>query len=226
MRDIFQNQLAELAEQLLTMSERVTHSLTEAAEALLAPDLPRAEAVIEADAIVDAMQQQLDELAVTVLAKQAPVATDLRVVVSALRISTSLERMGDLAGHLAKLVRIRFPEAVVPPELVDHVREMLELAQRLSMKSTKVIESRDLSLIPELERDDDRLDDLHREMFSQIDALQGKISNAQAADLTLLSRYVERFGDHAFSITKRVAFLVTGEAKRPLAEFHEAPREI
>lgn len=226
MRDVFTNQLSDIAEQLVVMAERVSKSMEEATQALLTPDLTQAEAVIEADQRIDRMQSQLDELSVRVLASQAPVATDLRVVVSALRISASLERMGDLAGHVAKLVRIRFPEQVVPDDLRNHVVEMTEIALRLSLKAAKVLETRELAILAEMQKEDDRLDDLHRDMFAVLDSLEGELNNARAADLTLLSRYLERYGDHALSVTKRVAFLVTGERTDASRDARDVPSAL
>lgn len=222
MRDLFHAELNEVAEQLIQMSEKVHEAISQASAALLNPDLPGAESVIAADSLIDQMQAQLDERSVLLLAQQAPVATDLRVVVSALRMSTTLERMGDLSGHVAKLARMRFPNHVVPAELRDDIEGMTTVAQRMTVKVTRILETRDLTILDELMKEDDLLDDAHRAMFDRLKDLQDSMSTETIIDMTLLTRYLERFGDHAVSLARRVEFLVTGEGERTLSEWREA----
>ena len=211
MRDVFHNELDQLAERLQEMTGLVGSAMGSATRALLTADLRLAESVIAADAQVDEAQRELDERAVQILARQSPVATDLRTVVASLRMSSSLERMGDLARHVAQLARLRYPHRAVPDSLVDVFEEMGTLAQRIASKAGRVIATRDLEAAAEMERDDDALDELHRQVFAAMASADWPCSAEMTADVTLASRYYERFGDHAVSLAHRVTFLVTGD---------------
>jgi len=216
MREVFHDELRSLAEQLTQMSGLVSAAMANATQALLEGDLALAESVISADAQIDAQQRHLDDRAVTLLARESPVATDLRVVVSALRMSTSLERMGDLARHVASQARLRHPHHVVPEVLVPTITEMGDAAARIATAAGTVITTRDLELAAQVERDDDRLDELHKSIFVTMNAPEWSESTERTIDMTLCSRYFERYGDHAVSVVRRVGFLVTGEWMKPV----------
>lgn len=214
MRDQFHTELEHIDDQLVEMTGLVGSAIASATKALLTCDLTLAESVIAGDAQIDRIQLQIDERAVELLARQQPVATDLRVVVAALRMSATLERMGDLARHVAKLARLRFPHSSVPRELVDTVAEMGEIAERLALKAGRVISTRDLEVAAQIAHDDDALDALHKKVFDVL--LSGSWDHPVEAtvDVTLCSRFYERFGDHAVSLSERVQFLVTGQWER------------
>jgi phosphate transport system protein len=148
---------------------------------------------------------------VHLLAQQAPVATDLRVVVSALRMSASLERMGDLARHVAQVARGRYPAQAIVPEARDTFAKMHDAAVRVSQRTTKLLATRDLTVAEALERDDDIIDALHQETFNLLLAPEWQGTVQEAVDVTLVGRYYERFGDHGVSVARRVTFLVTGD---------------
>ena len=209
MRDIFTAELTALGEDLAAMSRLVETAVASAGTALLTADLALAESVIADDHTIDAMERDLDERCVLLIAQQQPVARDLRVIVSGLRMSASLERMGDLARHVAELARLRYPGTALPAELVTTIRSMHEAAVRVSQQVTTVIETRDLELAAAIEADDDLLDDLHASTFGI--TVTGHLTAQQAVDITLLARFYERFGDHAVSIARRVVYLVTGD---------------
>ncbi len=211
MRQQFHTELEHLDGQLVDMTALVAAAMGDATRALLEADLTLAERVIAGDAHIDAIQRQVDERAVELLARQAPVATDLRVVVAGLRMSSTIERMGDLARHVAQVARLRFPHHVVPEDLAPLFAEMGATGVRLAEKAGQVIASRDLAVAAEMGPDDDALDDLHRTVFDEL-ASPGWAHPVQTAvDITLCSRYFERFGDHAVSLSERVQFLVTGQ---------------
>lgn len=216
MREVFHDELRSLAEQLTQMSGLVSAAMANATQALLEGDLALAESVISADAQIDAQQRHLDDRAVALLARESPVATDLRVVVSALRMSTSIERMGDLARHVASQARLRHPHPVVPESLVPTIYEMGAAASSIASKAGTVIATRDLELAAQVERDDDRLDELHRSIFTAMQAPEWQETAERTIDMTLCSRYFERYGDHAVSVVRRVGFLVTGEWMKPV----------
>ena len=211
MRDVFHSELDQLAQRLQEMTGLVGVAIGSATRALLTADLRLAESVIAADAQVDETQRELDERAVQILARQSPVATDLRTVVASLRMSSSLERMGDLARHVAMLARLRYPHHAIPADLEPVFAQMGDIAQGVASKAGRVIVSRDVEVAAELEKDDDALDSLHRQVFAAMSAPEWPCNAETTADVTLASRFYERFGDHAVSVAGRVVFLVTGQ---------------
>ncbi|WP_029291633.1 phosphate signaling complex protein PhoU [Cellulomonas sp. HZM] len=210
MRDIFEAELTQLGEDLAAMSRLVEHAITNAGVALLTADLALAETVIVDDLAIDAMERDIDERSVQLLAQQAPVATDLRVVVTALRISATLERMGDLARHIAQIARGRYPRDAVPQSLSGTFAEMHDAAVRVARRCTTLLENRDVPLAESIEQDDDLLDELHEDVFTAMLGGSWSASPQETVDTTLLSRFYERFGDHGVSAARRVVYLVTG----------------
>jgi len=211
MRDAFHDELDAVRDTLIEMGRKVGIAMEFATTALLTADLAVAEKVISEDTQIDQMQHDLDAKTLTLLARQQPVAGDLRTLVTSLRMSADLERMGDLARHIAKLARMRYPATAVPPELALTIQEMGKVAQRIIEKATTVIATHNLEAALQLEKDDDEMDKLHRKLFLALldDAWPHGIETA--IDMTLLGRYYERCADHAVSVARRVYFLVTGE---------------
>ena len=211
MRQIFTAELTALGEDLTELSRLVGAAMSSAGTALLTRDLPLAEQVIEADRTIDDLERDLDERCVLLIAQQQPVARDLRIVISALRMSTSLERMGDLARHLAEMTRLRYPGSAIPDPLTDLFTRMHEGAVRIARRLTEVLETRDVERAVGMEEDDDLLDRLHDETFAATLGGRYELTPQQVVDVTLAARYLERFGDHAVSVASRVVYLVTGE---------------
>ena len=193
------------------MATLVRSAMSEATKALLTPDLALAEKVIEEDSIIDSIQHDLDARTINLIARQQPVASDLRTLVASLRMSADLERMGDLAHHIAKQARMRYPNVAVPAELIPIISEMDKVASRLIDKLSAVMEHRDTVRALEIESDDDEMDRLHRKLIGVLLADDWSYGVEAAIDMTLLGRYYERCADHAVSIARRVYFLVTGE---------------
>jgi phosphate transport system protein len=135
----------------------------------------------------------------------------LRALITALRMSADLERMGDLAHHVAKIVRLRHPESAVPAELLELVESLGVTAEKIATKTGIVISTRDTALAAQVERDDDEMDLLHRQLISKLVEPTWSHGVETAVDLTLLGRYYERYADHAVSVARRVIFLVTGK---------------
>jgi phosphate transport system protein len=211
MREVFERELTQVGSLLVTMSDLVSDAIATATTALLESDRERAERVIAADSAIDAIQDDIDARCLEVLALQAPVATDLRVVVTALRIGATLERMGDLACHIAKQARMRYPNRGVPEALLPTFAEMGLIATRLSEDAGRVIATRDLELAKRIPLQDDRMDELHKSVFSTLLDESWPADARATVDVTLCSRYFERFGDHAVSVAGRMQFLVTGQ---------------
>lgn len=215
MREIFHAELAQLGHDLTHMSSLVETAITRAGSALLTADLKSAEDVISSDHTIDTIQNELDERCVMLLAQQQPVATDLRVIVSALRMSSSLERMGDLARHIAQVARGRYPRPAVEGALAETFTAMNDSACHVANRVTRLLSSHDLSVAARVEQDDDVLDHLHQDTFAGLLAPSWTGTPQETVDVTLLARYYERFGDHGVSIAKRMRFLVTGDAPTP-----------
>ncbi|MGB3256371.1 MAG: phosphate signaling complex protein PhoU [Ornithinimicrobium sp.] len=211
MRTAYHEELVFISDQLVEMTRLTASALNRATQALMDADLELAESVITADEHIDAVRRDLDNRAVDTLARQQPVATDLRTLVTSMRMSSDLERMGDLARHVAKVARLRYPEAAIPPALRATFAEMAQLAERMVMKTGSIIHNNDLEGASRLKDDDDRMDELHREVFRLLLSERWDGAIEAAVDATLLSRYYERFGDHAVSVAHRVVYLVTGE---------------
>ena len=211
MREVFHQSLEDVQGRLVEIAELVTVAIDKATRAFGTSDVALAEEVIEADAVIDEKAVALDELAIEILARQQPVARDLRIVVSALRMSASLERMGDIAEHIAQLTRMRFPERAIPKGLKSTFLKMGELDVEVARQLTELLRTQDGDLIDEIRNADDKLDELHVSVFEKVlsDSWQGDPS--ATVDATLASRYHERFGDHAVSVAKKVAYLSTGD---------------
>jgi phosphate transport system protein len=211
MREVFQTQLHEVQLRLVEMAEDTVKIIEKATKAFTESNVAMAD---EAIAIADQTGNKalaLDELVIRILAKQSPVARDLRILVSALRISASLERMGALSGHIAAIARYRFPGSAVPATLIDTFREMGELDVKLAKKCVQLLQNTDVDFAREIQAEDARVDELHRHIFDVVLADDWKENAMFTVDVTLASRYHERFADHVVDISAKVSYLTTGE---------------
>ena len=213
MRKIFEADLRQVGEDLIAMSQAVEKAIDLAGRALLTADIDTAQQVIEGDALIDAMQRALDERCVHILAQQAPVATDLRTIVAALRMSATLERMGDLARHVAEVARGRYPAKALRPAVEPTFARMIDAARTVAQEMTTLLGTRDLDLAAAIGQNDDILDNLHTESYNLLLSPQWDGSAQEAVDITLIGRFLERFGDHATTVARRIVFLVTGEVE-------------
>ena len=210
MRDQFQEELEGVTTTLVQMAGLVKIAMENATTALLTADLTLAEKVIADDLIIDEIQHELDARTINLIARQSPVATDLRTLVTSLRMSADLERMGDLAHHIARAARMRYPATAVPPELSLTIEEMGRVCVKIIEKVSVVMKDRNTELALEVEKEDDEIDSLHRKIIQTLLDPSWKYGVETAIDMTLLGRYYERCADHAVSIARRVHFLVTG----------------
>ncbi|MHA6695536.1 phosphate signaling complex protein PhoU [Homoserinimonas sp. A520] len=211
MRAVFQQELEEVQERLVEIATLVAVSIENATRAFNESNVTLAEQVIADDDKIDELTVNLDELAINILARQQPVARDLRIVVSALRISASLERMGDMSEHIAQLARYRFPEKVVPKTLRGTFAEMGQLDVTMARKLTELLRTEDVRIAEEIRNEDDKIDALHLSVFDKVLGESWKGGAEDTVDATLASRYHERFADHAVSIAKKVQYLATGD---------------
>lgn len=226
MRQIFQQDLEQIGHDLQKMTQLVIAAIENGTTALREADLELAEQVIQNDEQIDAVGLGIDEMSVSLLARQQPVATDLRVIVTALRISATVERMGDLARHIAYIARNRFPERATNDRQAVLFGKMSEAAVDAAHQVAKLLESRDLALAAEVERDDDTLDALHAENFTLLLDDDIALTRQQTVDGVLLGRYFERFGDHAVSVARRISFLVTGDLTNAVSYATDGESEV
>jgi phosphate transport system protein len=210
-RSVFQDELDNVSQSLVDLTTMVSASVVKASKALQTADLNLAEEVIATDIKIDDYQHDLDARIIDIIARQQPVASDLRALVTALRMSADLERMGDLSHHIAKVARLRHPNSAIPNDLLLAFTEMGHVAEKLATKVATVITTRDTDMALQVEKDDDEMDELHKKVISGIIGSNPVLSLDVAIDLTLLGRYYERFADHAVSVARRVYFLVKGE---------------
>jgi phosphate transport system protein len=208
---VFQDELDNVSQSLVDLTTMVSASVVKASKALQTADLNLAEEVIATDIKIDDYQHELDARIIDIIARQQPVASDLRALVTALRMSADLERMGDLSHHIAKVARLRHPNSAIPNDLLLAFTEMGHVAEKLATKVATVITTRDTEMALQVEKDDDEMDELHKKVISGIIGSNPVLSLDVAIDLTLLGRYYERFADHAVSVARRVYFLVKGE---------------
>lgn len=210
-RSVFQDELDGVSQSLVDLTEMVAISISKATDAILKSDLKLAEEVIATDDVIDEFQHALDARIIDIIARQQPVASDLRALVTALRMSADLERMGDMSHHVAKITRLRHPDAAIPVDLVSSFKQMGEAAEKIARKTGIVIATRDTEMALQVEKDDDEMDKLHRQLIGTLVDPNWKDGVESAIDLTLLGRYYERFADHAVSVSRRVYYLVTGK---------------
>ena len=211
MREVFQDQLHEVQDRLVEMAESVTNIMSDASSAFINSDVAMADRAI---ALAEANENKaltLDELVIRILARQSPVSRDLRILVSALRISASLERMGALAGHIAAIARYRFPGSAVPESLKSTFEEMGKLDIELAKKISKILRSTDADEARAIQAQDERVDQLHRHVFDVVLGDDWKENAMYTVDVTLASRYHERFADHVVDVSSKISYLTTGE---------------
>jgi phosphate transport system protein len=210
-RDQYHDELDAITTSLVEITRLAGSAINRATQALLDADLQAAETVISGDAAIDQLYADIETRALDLLARQQPVASDLRALITSLRMVADIERMGDLALNIARVARRRYPASAIPPQLHATILEMGQVAQRIVTKCSSVIAGRDLTAAAELERDDDVMDELHKQLFRVLLDPQFGAGVENAIDVTLCGRYYERFCDHAVSVARRVVFLVTGE---------------
>jgi phosphate transport system protein len=208
-RNSYADQLEQLTDGVVAMSQLAAAGVRGATTAVVGADLCAAQAVIDADSVIDALYASIDDQVLDILARQQPVAADLRRVVTALRMATDLERAGDYAVHVADVVRRRHPVAVLPDQVRGIVKEMGDRAADVTARAGDVVRCQDLVLARQLIRDDEAVDALQRKLFSTV--LAHRFQVEQVVDVTLVGRYYERLADHAVAVSEAVSYLVTGQ---------------
>jgi phosphate transport system protein len=211
MRTAYQEQLSGLAQRLGQMCGLAGAAMERATQALLQADLVLAEQVITDHEQIAAMSARAEESAFVLLALQAPVAGDLRAIVSSIQMVADIDRMGALALHVAKIARRRHPQHALPEEVNGYFAEMGRVAVELGNSAQEVLLSRDPEKAARIREEDDAMDDLHRHLFTVLMDRDWQHGVAAAVDVTLLGRFYERFADHAVEVARRVIFQATGK---------------
>lgn len=211
MRDSYQEELNEVLNDLVGVSVAVSAAVRNATRSLLDADIHLAETVISGDRQIDLTCSAVEEHAFSLLALQAPVAGELRLMVATLRMVSELERTGDLAAHIAKIARMRYPESAAPEGMRPNFVRMGEVAQKMVTTASRALQDRDVALARDLLEQDQEMDDLRRSQFRTLLGNDWSYGVEAAVDVALLGRYFERIADHAVSLARRVVFVVTGE---------------
>jgi phosphate transport system protein len=213
MRDAYHRELESLDQEVVEMGALVERSIRLATTALIEGDKSLAQKVREGDNEIDAAFMDIEKRALALMAQQAPVAGDLRLVVAILGAITDLERSGDLSYNIAKLVQAED----APGREVKEVRALLaDLGAEAGLLFGAAIDvwaKKDESLAADIGRQDDRLDELHARVITALVGLRGEEIIAAAIRLAMVGRYFERIGDHAVNMAERVRYFVTGDAE-------------
>ena len=210
MRTVYHEHLSELAEQLSRLCGLAGATMERATRALLQADLASAEQGISDDDKISAMGARAEERAITLLALQQPVAGELRSIIGWIQVIADIDRMGALAVHVAKIVRQRHPEHVLPAAVEGYFAEMGRVAVELANAAQDVLVTRDPAKAARIRQQDDAMDALHRQLFTALMDREWTHGVPAAVDVALLGRFYERFADHAVEVGRRVVFQTTG----------------
>ena len=202
MRVIFNEELKAVADDLDRMAQDVRKAINGAGDALLNQNLEAAQAVIDGDIEIDALESSVIDQCVKLLAKQNPVAT--------LRLAATFERMGDLARHIAEAARRTYPASPLPADAQPLFAEMQAFLDNVADQVVSMLTDRDTKTAEQIILNDDKLDALHKKTFELAQSEDWKGTNQQLIDVVLTGRFMERLGDHAVSAARRVVFIVSG----------------
>lgn len=221
MRVLFNEEMKQIADDLDTMAAAVKAAIDGAGKALLDNDIDAAQSVIDGDLKIDGLEASIIDQCVQMLAKQSPVATDLRIVISTLRIASTFERMGDLARHIAETARRAYPDSAVNPAIRDLFEKMQDFDSHTAGEIISILQNRDEDRAEKLIVNDNKLDELHTQTFSIINGEDWKGTQQQTIDAVLIARFYERIGDHAVGVARRIVYMVSGfdPSKDPTPQF-------
>lgn len=210
----FDQELESLRRELLLMGDIVKQSIKNAVTALATKDMALARSVMSGDDAIDRMQVEIEDKCIALIARQQPVATDLRILGTGLKITTDLERIGDHAFDIAKIAVLIGDEPLIKP-LVD-IPRMADLAQAMLQDCLQAYLNLDIQLAEKVCHDDDRVDQLYHEVFSELLTymMRDPATISQATQLLFVARYLERIADHSTNVAEWVIYLVTGQRLR------------
>lgn len=210
MRVIFNEEMKAVASNIERMAELVAKAMNNSGNALVNADIEAAQTVINNDAKLDALEANVIDQCLILLARQNPVATDLREVVATMRLAATFERMGDLASHVAQIARRDWPESAIPSQAKETVEKMVDFLHVLAGQLTDMLSNRDVNVADAIINGDDAMDKLHEDIFALVEGEDWSGTRKQLIDLVLLSRFMERIGDHSVAAARQVVFIVSG----------------
>lgn len=213
MRNRFDRQLEELNDELIEMGTMIEKAIKTAAKALISQDSELAKTVIEGDEQVDRQERIIENLCLKLLLQQQPVARDLRLISSALKMITDMERIGDQAADISELT-IMLSEAKYIKKL-EHIQQMAKETMVMLIESIDAFVNKDMLKAQSVIDADDKVDELFAEVKKELIKMIHEDINCgeQASDLLMIAKYFERIGDHTTNIAEWVIFSITGEHK-------------
>lgn len=210
MRTVYREQMDNLAHGLIVMCDHVHGMHRAAAKALFEADLQAAESVLSSLDKLDEYRIVAEDQAFELLAREAPVARDLRQIVSGIYIVEDMARMGALSVHIANTARRRHPNKALPEPVEGYFRQMAQVADKMTHETRQVLIDYDVASALRMNEEDDEIDDIHSHLFTLTTSSDWSHSPAETVDVTLLSRYFERYADHAVAVAARIVYLATG----------------
>lgn len=210
MRTAYRSDLDDFARDLIAMCDAVRAAMAKASSSLLRASLREAEDALSMMDNLEESRQRCKERAVQLLALEAPVAGDLRQVISSIYIVEDFDRMAALSMHIAKSARRRHPELAIPDSLLGEFTRLAALVDEMSGKARQLLVEPDADVALSLAADDDAVDSLTDGLLAQLTHREGEFSTRQAVDTALLLRFYERWADHCVNVSSRIVFLTTG----------------
>ncbi|MEH7074047.1 phosphate signaling complex protein PhoU [Neobacillus drentensis] len=209
-RTIFDNNLKELKDLLLKMAEKSEHAIKEAMIALINQDMEKAKQVIDADNEIDDLEYEINDKALLLIARQSPVATDLRKINVALKVSSEVERFADIAVNIAKSA-LHIGNEKHFKEVID-IPKMMEMALEMVSDSINAYYSEDITIAKKCAEKDDEVDKMFGSLIQELLGYipQNPHATNQIIQLAFVCRYIERIADHSTNIAEHVIYLVTG----------------
>jgi phosphate transport system protein len=204
LRKAFDDRLETIDGQIVQMFALVTEAVAAASDSLLQSDPESARVVVAQDAAIDEIEHEVEELVQHELFSQSPMASDLRFLLSAVRVAPELERSGDLAAHIASRAADDLGDRI-PPTVRADLEEMGSICVGMWQAAGQAWAERDVAAAERLDLDDDRIDSLHDHLVEEL--CRAEVALDDALQTTLVARFYERLGDHAVHITERLAYL-------------------
>ncbi len=218
----FHDELQALEDEIVAENDLAIAALANAMEALVTRNIATSELVIRGDDEIDRLYLDIERRILELLARQTPVATDLRLVSAILHINLHLERVGDMAVNIGKIARAT-RDLPTSETVLSHLREMAHVATAMLRTATRAFVQRDLALCLQLPQMDDPIDDLNRGMYLEVVALADDPRMLEwGIQMHMVARQLERVGDHAVDIGEQVGFLLTGEFREFTDASHPA----
>ena len=211
MRDKFQKELEELNEEIIEMGKMIVYDIQNAVKALVTQDINLAKEAIQYDSSIDRQERNIEHLCQKLLLEQQPVAGDLRIISSALKMITDMERIGDHAADISELTILMAKESYI--KHLEHIQLMAEISMTMLSESLDAYVEKDLKKAEAVIKRDDEVDDLFDKVKNElINIIHENVNDGeQAANLLMAAKYMERIGDHATNISEWVIFSITGK---------------